>query len=305
MPKQVDIVKNAWKAGVMIPSFNIPYLPMMEPVVQAVADEESFALISTAQIEWETLKSKGPQEVMDEFQKWDRPDYVRIHLDHICSIDEITQKRNDYYSVIKRAIEIGYRSVMIDGSHEKSLEDNIAVTRRVVELAHKKDVLVEGEVGAIFGYSDETTPPYDEIFANRTGFTTVEEAERMVKEAGIDWLSVAAGNLHGAMVGSGRFKDKVRARLDIDLIETLSKATGGPLVIHGGSSIEIDCLLSAISSGIAKINVAKDIRMIYQMVMQQKNDVLHAKQAVYDRVRWLIKDHYQISGTSKIVHDVK
>ena len=85
MQKQVDVVKNAWKTGVVLPAFNIPYLPMMEPVIQAVVDEKSFALISTAQIEWETLESKGPREVMDEFQKWDKPDHVRIHLDHICS----------------------------------------------------------------------------------------------------------------------------------------------------------------------------------------------------------------------------
>ena len=177
--------------------------------------------------------------------------------------------------------------------------------KKLVELAHKNGVLVEGEVGAIFGYADETTPPYDEIFANRTGFTTAEEVERMAKEAGVDWLSVAVGNLHGAMVGSGRLKEKVAARLDVDLVETLSKAIEGPLVIHGGSSIEIDCLLSAIRKGVAKINVAKDIRMIYQTVIQEKNDIKQAQQEVYDRVRWLIKEHYRISGISKIVRGEK
>lgn len=301
MPKQVDVVRNAWKAGVVLPAFNIPYLPMMEPVIQAVADENSFALISSAQIEWETLESKGPQEVMDEFQRWNQPDFVRLHLDHVCSVNEVDNQANDYYSVIEEAIEIGFPSVMIDGSHEKNLEDNIAVTKRVVDLAHAKGVLVEGEVGQIFGYSDETTPDYDKLLENRMGFTTAEQAQRMVAESGVDWLSVAVGNLHGAMVGAGRYKEKVKSTLDLELIKEISDATDGPLVVHGGSYVDIDCLRVAMKNGVAKMNVAKDIRSRYQAVMQESNDILKAKETVYERVRWLMNEHYQISGISKVI----
>ena len=125
MCNQVDVVSNAWRAGIVIPGFNVPYLSMVEPIVQAVVDQDSFALISTAQVEWQTLESGGARQVLEEFQKWDRPGHVRLHLDHICSIDEITGEPNDYLGVIKEAIEMGYPSVMIDGSHEKDVRSNI------------------------------------------------------------------------------------------------------------------------------------------------------------------------------------
>lgn len=301
MLNQVDVVENAWKAGVMIPGFNVPYLPMMEPIVRAVVDQKSFALISTAQIEWQTLESKGPRQVMDEFQKWDKPDYVRLHIDHIGSIDELTNEPNDYCSIISEAIEMGYPSVMIDGSHEKDIENNIAVTHRIVELAHKKSVRVEAEVGTLFGYEVENMPPYEKIFNERIGFTTEEEVRRMVKETGCDWLSVAAGNFHGAMAGIGRFQEKGEAQLDVDHIGKLNAAAGVPLVLHGGSGIRIDQLRAAFKNGIAKINVAKDLRSRYQKAMKEKNDVAFAQQAVYDRAVWLIKAHYRIAGTSNIV----
>jgi fructose-bisphosphate aldolase, class II len=296
-----DVVRNAWAAGIVVPSFNIPYLPMMEPVIRAVRDENAFALIATAQIEWETLESKGPREVMEEFQKWEKPDCVRIHLDHICSVNENTHRPNDYYAIIGEAIAIGYPSVMIDGSHEKSLDDNIAVTRKVVELARRKGVLVEGEVGSIFGYSDETTPPYEQIFAGRIGFTTTEQAKRMTVETGLDWLSVAVGNLHGAMAGRGRFNEKIETRLDVALIAQLNRAIAKPLVIHGGSFIATDCLRGAIKNGVAKINVAKDIRQTYQLRLERSRNIEQARQAVYDRVKWLIKECYRISGVGPIV----
>lgn len=301
MNNGINVVENAWKAKVMIPGFNIPYLPMMEPIVRAVVDQDSFALISSAQIEWQTLESKGPREVFEEFQKWDNPDHVRLHIDHICSIDELTNEPNDYLSIIAEAIEIGYPSVMIDGSHENDIERNIDVTRRIVEFAHKKGILVEAEVGTVFGYEVETMPPYEELFNKRIGFTTEDDVRRMISETGCDWLSVAVGNFHGAMAGIGRFQDKAQAKIDVELIGKLSAIAGVPLVLHGGSGIQIEMLREAFKNGIAKINVAKDLRSRYQKVMKEKNDVAAAQQVVYDRASWLIKEHYQIAGTSKVV----
>jgi len=300
VPKQVDVVRNARNAGVMIPGFNIPYLPIMAPIVRAVVDTDSFALISTAQVEWQTLESKGPREVLEEFEKWDDPDHVRLHIDHVCSIDEVTHESNDYCAIIAEAIEMGYPSVMIDGSHEPDLDNNIAVTRRIVELAHKNDVLVEAEVGTVFGYEIEHMPPYEKIFSERMGFATEAEVKRIVKETECDWLSVAAGNFHGAMAGIGRFQDKAEAQLDVDHIGALSEAAGVPLVLHGGSGIRIDQLRAAFKKGVAKINVAKDLRSRYQNVMKESGDVAEAQQVVYDRTVWLIKEHYQIAGISKL-----
>lgn len=302
MNNQVDMVRKGWEAGVVIPSFNIPYLPMMEPVIRAVVDQDSFALIATAQVEWETLESKGPREVIEEFQKWDQPDYVRIHLDHIPSIHEVIKQPMDYYRVIKEAIDMGYPSVMIDGTHEKDCEGNIKVTRRVVDLAHERGVFVEAEVGHVFGYEVEKMPSYEEIFEKRIGFTTEEDVERMVRETSCDWLSIAAGNIHGAMYGAARFEAKGQARLDTELIEQLSTAAAVPLVIHGGSGISADNMKVAVKKGIAKVNVGKAFRETYQKVVKEKNDVAAAQQAVYERITWLITEYFCIAGSRNVLN---
>lgn len=301
MHNQVDVVRKAWKAGLVIPSFNIPYFPMMEPVVQAVADQESFAQISTAQIEWQTLESKGPGEFVQEFQKWCQPKYVKLHLDHIPSIDEVTHERLDYYRTIKEAINLGYPSVMVDGSHEKTLDENIKVTRRVVDLAHAKGVSVEGEVGQLFGYAAEDMPSYEEVFSKRMGFTTEEDVRRMVQESGCDWLSVAAGSFHGAMVGGCRSQKKGQARLDVELIQRLSAIAKVPLVIHGGSGILKDDMRAAVKQGIAKVNVAQYLRLPYQNIMKEQNNVTAAQQVVYDLTASIIKEYFNISGSSKVI----
>src|SRR5512143_3440028 len=109
------VVDNALKAGVAIPAFNVPHLPMVEPVIRAVVDHNSFALIETARLEWIKFEAGGPDKVAKEFFRWRDPDHVRLHLDHIPVIDEDGQQV-DYLSIIRMAIGLGYDSVMVDGS---------------------------------------------------------------------------------------------------------------------------------------------------------------------------------------------
>jgi len=110
-----EIVRNAWQAEVMVPAFNVPYLPMVEPLVRAVIDQNVFALIETARIEWLTFESQGPAAVHAEFVKWQNPDYVRLHLDHVPVIAE-DDSEVDFVPIIQEALDLGYDSVMIDGS---------------------------------------------------------------------------------------------------------------------------------------------------------------------------------------------
>ncbi|RPJ49743.1 MAG: hypothetical protein EHM21_06395, partial [Chloroflexi bacterium] len=86
------IMRNAHQAGQVILAFNAPYLPMVRPVIQAVADLESFALIETARLEWIKFASQGPAAVAAEFARWNDPLHVRLHLDHVPVIDEDGQK---------------------------------------------------------------------------------------------------------------------------------------------------------------------------------------------------------------------
>ena len=102
------IIDKAQQLGVAIPAFNIPYLPMMEPVVQAVVDQDSFALIDTARLEWLKFESKGLAAVAAEFAKWRKPEHVRLHLDHVPVIDEDNQ-RVEVLPIFKEAIASGLR----------------------------------------------------------------------------------------------------------------------------------------------------------------------------------------------------
>ena len=294
MQSVATIISNALQAGVGIPAFNIPYLPMARPVIQAVADQDSFALIEVARLEWVKFESTSPAAVAAEFHRWDQPRHVRLHLDHIPVIDEDNQQV-DYLGIIREALALGYQSVMVDGSR-LSLEDNIKATRAVAELAHAAGVPVEAELGAVLGHEAGPLPPYDELFASGRGFTDVEEAKRFAQETGCDWLSVAIGNIHGAIAAGRRDQKKVQARLNLDRLEQLSQATGLPLVLHGGSGIRQEYLLDATKHGIAKINVGTEIRQAYETTLKESGRVEVAQQAVHDRTVSLLRDYFCIAG---------
>ena len=298
MPTSKEVMLNALKAGLVVPAFNIPYLPMMEPVIQAVVDQDCFALVEVARLEWLKFESKSPAAVVAEFKKWARPDYVHLHLDHVPVIDE-DNVRVDYLLVIREAIELGYQSVMVDGSR-LSLEENIEATRQVAELAHAAGIPCEAELGA--GHEAGPLPPYEELFASGRGFTDVEQARRFGRETGCDWLSVAIGNIHGAISGVQKDQKKVEARLNLDHLERLHQAIGGiPLVLHGGSGIKRDYFLGAVKRGIAKVNVGTEIRQVYETTLKQTGDLAAAQASVRERTGQLLRDYFDLAGKRKLV----
>jgi ketose-bisphosphate aldolase len=299
MSDAAEIIRNAHQAGIAIPAFNVPYLPMIEQVIRAVADQDSFALVGVARLEWIKFESQSPAAVREEFIKWNQPDHVRLHLDHIPVIDEDNQ-RVDYLSIIREAIELGYDSVMVDGSR-LDLEDNIRATRQVVDLAHAAGIPCEAELGAVLGHEAGPLPPYDELFESGRGFTDVQEAGRFVRETGCDWLSVAIGNVHGAISGAMKDRKKVEARLDLEHLERLRQATNIPLVLHGGSGVKREHVLAAIKKGITKVNIGTEIRHAYRSALRSSGSVAVAQDAVYERTSWLIRDYFGLSGTRALV----
>ncbi len=222
-----DIVRAAWEAGTMVPAFNVPHLPMLEPIVRAVVDQDAFALIETARIEWQRFECYGPAAVQEAFARFGDPDHVRLHLDHVPVVDE-DDLAVDYAPIVRRAISLGYDSVMIDGSR-LDLEGNIAATREVAEMAHAAGIPCEAELGAILREGARLhsgagpLPPYEELFASGLGFTDVDEAARFVAETGCDWLSVAVGNVHGAVSKAFRDRKKTQAHLNLDHLARLRR----------------------------------------------------------------------------------
>ena len=282
---------------IVIPAFNIPYLPMLEAVAEAIKDEDSVAIIHVARLEWEKFSAKSLEAVAEEYRKFEKPEHTILGLDHVPAIDE-DLKRVDYLPIIRRAIDVGYQSAMIDGSR-LGLEENIAVTKEAADLTHKHGLACEGELGAVMGHENGPSKPYEEIFASRLGFTGIEEAIRFSKESGCDWMSIAAGNIHGAVAEATRHEKKIEARLDIEHIAALYRASGLPLVLHGGSGIQLPYLKRGIKAGITKINVGTEIRQAYEKGIDT-GDKKSAVEKVYQRVRELITD-YGIAGSRKLL----
>lgn len=290
-----EMVRAAHACGLAVPAFNIPYLPMVKPVAQAVADCDALAFLEVARLEFYKFEAVSLEAVRDEFLACADRDYLRLHLDHVPVIDE-DHLRVDYVPMFQEALRLGYDSVMIDGSR-LPLEENIEATRQVAEMAHAAGVACEAELGAIMGHEDGPMPPYEEVFKSGRGFTQVDEAARFVHESGCDWLSVAIGSIHGAISAAFKDRKKDEARLDLEHLQKLSDATKIPLVLHGGTGIRQEYLLEAMKRGIAKVNVATEIRQPYEAALRESGDIETARNAVYRRTVAFLEDYIRLAGT--------
>lgn len=159
-----------------------------------------------------------------------------IHLDH-GSLEEVYE-----------AIRLGCDSVMFDGAH-LPLEENIALTRRVVEVAHAYGIPVEAELGKI--------PDVGVAVDWSAYMTDIDEAARFVRETGVDWLAISVGVVHGVTEGLG-------TQVDIERIRALREATGIPLVLHGVSGLPDEVIRAAVDAGISKLNLDTDLRAAFR-----------------------------------------
>jgi ketose-bisphosphate aldolase len=171
---------------------------------------------------------------------------VGVHLDHCTDLQEI-----------QRCIKMGYTSVMIDGSH-LPFEDNVALTRSVVEQAHASGVWVEAELGALAGDEDVTT------YAVADALTDPDQAAQFAERTGVDALAVAVGNVHG-------FTD-YEVRLDLDRLRRISVATPVPLVLHGASGLPDPDVVGAVACGVVKVNINAEVRRAYVSALRTALD---------------------------------
>ena len=169
---------------------------------------------------------------------------VGVHLDHCTKLEEI-----------EACIALGYSSVMFDGSHQ-DFEDNVTLTRLVVEQAHAAGVWVEAELGALSG--DEDASGDVEV----GDMTDPAQAAAFVERTGVDALAVAIGNVHGFT------PDPVR--LDLERLAEIAAATPVPLVLHGASGLPAEDLLGAVELGVVKVNVNAELRRAYIGALQRR-----------------------------------
>ena len=167
---------------------------------------------------------------------------VILHLDHTYD-----------FEVIRKAVEAGFDSVMIDGS-KLSFEENVALTRRVVEFAHARGVAVEAELGNIGGADKLETGGDEELY------TVPAQAKEFVERTGCDTLAISVGTAHGVY-------PTTNPKIDFDRLAAIRALIDTPLVLHGGSGLPMETVRQAIRGGIGKLNIATDLEIIFQRVM--------------------------------------
>lgn len=233
-------VGQGWAVG----AYDTCNLEITQAIVDAAAADQAPAIIMiyphhTPQESWPTLVRLIEAEV------------ARTHipaalvLDHAKTLDQV-----------ECALELGFSGVMIDASL-KPRDENIELTRRAVELAHARGVSVEAELGHV-GQGDEVHTEDQQ----QAHLTRVDEAERFVKETGVDALAVSIGTLHGLYRGI--------PKLDFERLSQLRAVCKIPLVLHGGSDTPDQDLRQAIEIGIDKINIWTDVRLPYLRVLRDK-----------------------------------
>jgi fructose-bisphosphate aldolase class II len=225
-----EMFKKATEGGYAIPAFNFNNMEQMQAIVSACAETKSPVILQVSsgarKYANQTLlryMAQGAVEYAKELG-WTNPQ-IALHLDH-----------GDSLELCKSCIESGFSSVMIDGSH-LPYEENIALTKKVVEYAHAHDVTVEGELGVLAGIEDD-------VVAEHSTYTQPEEVIDFVKRTGVDSLAISIGTSHGANKftpaqctrdASGKL---VPPPLRFDILAEIEKQIPGfPIVLHGSSSV--------------------------------------------------------------------
>ena len=253
-----EILDHAHKNGYAVGAFNVVNMEMLQAVIAAAEEEKSPVFVQTSE---GALSYAGIETISALIrQKAEAASVpVAFHLDHGTSFETTV-----------KCVRNGWSSVMIDGSHHV-LEDNIALTRKVVEMAHSCGVSVEAELGRLGGIEDNIS--VDEKDAR---FTDPEEAKTFVAGTGVDYLAIAIGTAHG--------KYKGVPKLDFDRLERIKGDLNMPIVLHGASGIDEESIKKAISLGINKINIDTDLRCAFtdtlRAVLAQQPDLFDLRKYI-------------------------
>ncbi len=223
-----DLLEDAEKGNYAVGSFSVANMEMVLGVLKAAKELNAPVILQIAEVRLKQspLEIIGPLMVAAA-ENADTP--VAVHFDHGKTLEKIEQ-----------ALDIGFTSVMFDGSH-LPLDENIEMTKKVIAMAEQYDAAVEAEIGCVGGSEDGS----ENIAIN---CTKPEDAVKFENETGIDALAIAIGNAHGNY--------KATPKLRFDILEEVERITDTPLVLHGGTGISPDDFVKCSKTGIKKINIA-------------------------------------------------
>jgi fructose-bisphosphate aldolase class II len=228
------LLKKADAEGYAVGAFNCNNMEIVQAIAAAAEAEKSPVIMQASQ---GAIKYAGLEYIvaMAKLAADSVSVPVALHIDHGTSFEQVM-----------KCIRAGFSSVMIDGS-KLPLEQNIALTKKVLDVAHAVGVSVEAELGKIGGTEDDITVDEKEAM-----FTDPLEAERFVRETSVDALAVAIGTAHGVYKGE--------PKLDFDRLKKIKELVKIPIVLHGSSGVPDDAIREAVSLGVGKINIDTNIR---------------------------------------------
>ena len=265
-----EMFRKAYEGGYAIGAFNVNNMEIVQGITEAALEAKSPIILQVSAGARKYAKH-GYLMKLVEAAVADTGLPIALHLDH-----------GEDFEICKACIDGGFTSVMIDGS-KHDFQENIALTRQVVEYAHDHGVVVEGELGTLAGVEDDV-----KVKAEDSSYTNPEQVEEFVRATGVDSLAIAIGTSHGAF----KFKPGTKPQLRFDILEEVSRRLPGfPIVLHGASSVTPsyvdiinanggqlkdaigvpeDQLRQAAKMAVCKINIDSDLRLAMTAGVRQQ-----------------------------------
>lgn len=272
-----EILLKAQAGGYAVGAFNVENMEMVQAVLEAAEELNSPVIMQTTP---STVKYAGLDyylsNVKTAAERASIP--VVMHLDH-----------GNSFELAMQALRTGYTSIMIDGSHE-TFENNVAVSKAVVDACHPSNIPVEAELGRIGGKEDDLDG------GNDNPYTDPQEAREFIEKTGVDSLAVGIGTAHGVYKGE--------PKLQFDVLSQIREAVHIPLVLHGTSGVPDEAVRECIKRGICKVNYATDLRIAFtkgvKKVLVQTPEVIDPKKynaAGREEVKKYVKNKIKVCGS--------
>lgn len=238
-----ELLLHAQKNGYAVPAFNCHNLETIQVIVETANELRSPVIIAGTPGTFDYAGRDYIQSIVKTAaKKYNIP--IILHLDHHTKIEDI-----------ETSLKLGTKSVMIDASHH-SYDENIAIVKKVVEIAHKFDATVEAELGILGGQEDDLV-----VNEKDSKYTNPQQAVDFVKKTGIDSLAVAIGTAHGLY--------KEEPKLDFERLKEIRNLVTIPLVLHGASGVPEEAVKKAISLGITKVNIATELKIPFSSKLRE------------------------------------
>lgn len=267
------LLQQAKLSKCALPAINVFNLAGIKAAIQASNDWKCPLIISLAEIHLETLSIEEAAHIIRYYaEKANQP--ITLHLDHGFTP-----------STVRSAIDHGFTSVMIDAS-SNSFEENVRITKEIVNYAHIKGVTVEAEIGHVGGGESYVDPEKDSSMLTEAG-----DAVNFVEQTNVDSLAVSIGTAHGAYKGI--------PKLDFKRLQEIAESVSIPLVLHGGSGSGDENLKKAVELGICKVNVFTDTLNAAQEKIDPNKNIYDNYFTTIDAIKDCICHYYDVFGTKR------